>query len=262
MSTLRAGTADRINIAGLRDTSFRSIRTRHRASHRGMEKIRTMGNSAYGPESIRIIDNSAYTPKVIPTYVALGFLDEYLGRGIVEDGERVESFYPNEQAQAEHFISILEDVDREKDIVTNIRQEVGRQGHISIISRELTGWLDSLYLPRFDGGMTLTGVDGMKRRSTKAYVRAEMFPAITSREYRHDEVDCRFSFLLGCHFRYGRNNALTLFNAKHKVELLIEFLEQLGAPWIRWSWTTRIAPRNHVIEFGPDPVLTKVLGLS
>jgi hypothetical protein len=212
-------------------------------------------------EQIRIIDNSAYAPKVIPTYVALGFLDEYGGRWIVEGGERVETFYPNEEAQAERFISVLEDVVREKNIVTNIRQEVGRQGHIRVISPELTGWLDSLYRPRFDGERTFTGVDGPKRR-TNAHIRAEMFPALTSPEYKHDEVDCRFSFLLGCHFRYGKSNAFTLSNAQHKVELLVEFLEQLGAPWIRWSWTTRTAPRSHVIEFGADPILTNFLGPS
>jgi hypothetical protein len=89
-----------------------------------------------------------------------------------------------------------------------------------------------------------------------------MFPPLTSPEYKHEEVDPRFSFLLGCHIRYGKSNSCTLANSRHKVELLIEFLEQLGASWIRWSWTTRTAPRGHVIEFGPDPVLTRFLGLS
>jgi hypothetical protein len=216
----------------------------------------------YDRDAIRVIDNSAYVPSVMPTYVALGFLDEYGGRGIAEGDEQVESFYPNERAQAEHFMSVLEDVIREKNIVTNIRQEVRPQGHISVISRELTGWLNSLYRPGFDDDRTFTGVDGQSRRSTIAHVRTEMFPALTSREYKPEEVDCRFSFLLGCHLRYGRNNAFAMFNASHKVELLIEFLEQLGASWIRWSWTTKGAPRNHLIEFAPDPVLIKLLGLS
>src|SRR5215475_8638684 len=130
----------------------------------------------YGKDTIRVIDTSAYAPSVIPTYVALGFLDEYLGRGIVEGGEQVESFYPNERAHTEHFISVLEDVIREKNIVTNIQQVVRPQGHISVISRELTGWLNSLYRPSFDDDRTSTDVDGQNQRSTIAHVRAEMFP--------------------------------------------------------------------------------------
>src|SRR5262249_10217554 len=89
-----------------------------------------------------------------------------------------------------------------------------------------------------------------------------MFPKLTSRQYKPEEVDCRFSYLLGCHRRYGRNNAFALTNATHKAKLLIEFLEQLGADWIRWSWTTKGAPRGNFVEFGPDAVLTKCLGLG
>jgi hypothetical protein len=56
-----------------------------------------------------------------------------------------------------------------------------------------------------------------------------MFPEIRSRvEYKPEEVDSRFSFLLGCHIRYGKNNSFELANAPHKVRLIIEFLERGG----------------------------------
>jgi hypothetical protein len=54
---------------------------------------------------IREIDNSGYVPKVIPTYVALGFFDEYAGRKLVEGGEIVEAFYARERACAIFFVS-------------------------------------------------------------------------------------------------------------------------------------------------------------
>jgi hypothetical protein len=177
-----------------------------------------------GVEVIRVIDNSTYVPRAIPTYVALGFLEEYGGRNIVEDGETVETFFPGEsESIRRRFVSVLHDVAREKDIVAQIHQEVGPYGHVAIISPELTTWLNSLYLPVFDAASNFIDSQGRSRRSTYANIRAEMFPEIRSREYRPDEVDCRFSFLLGCHVRYGKNNSFKLANAPHKVKLIIEF---------------------------------------
>ena len=95
-----------------------------------------------------------------------------------------------------------------------------------------------------------------------AEIRTEMFPEMLSREYKPDEVDCRFSFLLGCHIRYGNNNSFKFWNATHKVRLLIQFLERLGATWINWSWSVNRAPVGHRVEFGPDAVLTRFLGLK
>jgi hypothetical protein len=62
-------------------------------------------NETYGHESIRVIDNSAYVPNIIPTYVALGFLDEYVGRGWIVGSETVERFYPGERQLVPRFVS-------------------------------------------------------------------------------------------------------------------------------------------------------------
>ena len=214
-----------------------------------------------GVEEIHVIDNSAYVPKVIPTYVALGFLAEYAGRNLVEGGEIVETLFPSERQHVRGFVSILQDIAGEQNIATHIRQEVQPSGHIAIISRELTAYLDSLYLPMLDDASNFTNTNGRKRRSMRARIRAEMFPEIRSREYKPDEVDCRFSFLLGCHIRYGTNNSFKLANAPHKVQLIVEFLERLGASWIKWSWTIGTAPVGHRIDFGPDAVLSRFLEL-
>ena len=96
-------------------------------------------------------------------------------------------------------------------------------------------------------------------------IGSEMFPEIPSRsflEYKPEQVDSRFSFLLGAHIRYGKNNSFELANAAHKVQLIIEFLEYLGASWIRWSWTIGTAPVGHRIEFGPDDILTRFFELT
>jgi hypothetical protein len=220
-------------------------------------------NETYGPESSRVIDNSAYVPNVIPTYVALGFFEEYLGRGWIEGSETVERFYPGEKQLVPRFVSILHDVAAERKMTTQIRQEVGRQGHIAVISPELAAYFNGLYPLVQSRGVTYPpDSDGCERHVMGAEIRTEMFPEMLSREYKPDEVDCRFSFLLGCHFRYGNNNSFQFANATHKVQLLIEFLERLGAKWISWTWTVNRAPRSNRIEFGPDAVLTRFLGLK
>jgi hypothetical protein len=108
-----------------------------------------MTDNEYTADKIRVLKhpNSVYVPEVIPTYVALGFLEEYLGRVLVEDGDTVERLYPGERSLLQRFISILCDVSVEKNISTQIRQEVGPQGHIAVISRELTAYVNGLYTP-------------------------------------------------------------------------------------------------------------------
>jgi hypothetical protein len=58
-----------------------------------------MTDSEYTPDKIRVLKdlNSGYVPEVIPTYVALGFLEEYLGRALNEDDDTVERLYPGER---------------------------------------------------------------------------------------------------------------------------------------------------------------------
>jgi len=220
------------------------------------------GSERHAVELIRLIDNSTYVPRADPTYVALGFLDEYWGRTVVKGGETVETFYPDEKNRVPRFVATLEAIAKEGNITTEIRQEIGPQGHIAVISRELTAHLDKLYAPNFDGARNFTDVDGRKRRAIRIGIGVEMFPELRSRQYKPEEVDCRFSYLLGCHIRYGKDNSFKLANAAHKVKLVIELLECLGASWIKWSWTIRTAPIGHRIEFGPDAVLTRLLGLA
>lgn len=221
-----------------------------------------MTDSEYTADKIQILDNSSYVPSLDPTYIALGFLSEYLGRMLVEDDETVETFYPGEKKLVARFVSVLDDIARAREITTDIRLEVGPHGHISVISPELTAYLDSHYAPDFKGAQELTDEHGNKRRYVHGEIGASMFPELRSRRYQPQEVDCRFSYLLGCHLRYGKDNSFELANASHKVKLIIDFLESLGAQWIRWSWTIKTAPTCNQVEFGPDAVLARLFGLT
>ena len=111
---------------------------------------------------------------------------------------------------------------------------------------------------REDGGPG-RGIDMQGRRAAR---RVGSGPGAIEMPVKPEEVDCRFSYLLGSHIRYGKGNSFKLANASHKVKLIIEFLESLGASWIRWSWTVGTAPVGHRIEFGPDAVLTRLLALD
>jgi hypothetical protein len=216
-----------------------------------------------GAESIEIIDNSAYVPRIDPTYAALGFLDEYLGRSAVEGGEVVEQFFPGERDIVPLFTTFLQQIASESGVKTEIRQEIGPQGHISVISPELRARLDALYQPDFTNAGYLTDLNGRKWRNVTVCVHAGMFPEFPFRraKYKPEVVDCRFSFLHGCYARYGKGGLYELANATHKAELINQFLEQLGATWIEWSWTVLTVPRVNRIRFGPDPILIRALGL-
>jgi hypothetical protein len=145
---------------------------RKRSTETAPEEVEIMTDIGLaGVEEIRLIDNSTYVPKVIPTYVALGFLEEYAGRELVEGGEIVETLFPSERQHVRGFVSILQNIAGEQNIATHIRQEVQPSGHIAIISRELTVYLDSLYLPMLDDASNFTDTDGRKRRPIRARIR-------------------------------------------------------------------------------------------
>ena len=219
-------------------------------------------NLPVAAEAIRIVDNSDYVPQIDPTYVALGFMDEYTGRSVYEGGETVERFYPGEANLVPRFVAVLEEIAERNGIRTRIRQEIGPQGHIAVISRELSAHLDNLYRPDFSAAASVaTDLNGRKWRYVIVGVDATMFPSMRSRQWRPEEVDCRFSYLLGSHIRYGEDNAFRLANATHKVELIIAFLESLGAAWVEWSRSLRTVPMCHRVRFGPDAVLARALGL-
>ena len=77
-----------------------------------------------------------------------------------------------------------------------------------------------------------------------------------------DWVDARFSYLLGCHRRFGNGAQFKFANAQHKVDLIIGFLEQLGCPRIQREWMTRTVPGVTWIRFEPTDALAQWLGID
>jgi len=199
----------------------------------------------YSAINIKIVDNSGYRPTIDPTYVVLGMFNEYFGRLTGwSTPDLVERFYPKEEDTARKFVTYLHEMAAQHHIETKIDVSREPRGHWIISSPELAKFLRDMYGEH--GGIC-----------------ESMFPSIPKRrrfQYEKEPVDCRFSYLLGAHLRYGKDNAFQFANASHKVDLIIAFLELLGADWISKAWTIDGAPTCVVIRFGPDEILARLFG--
>lgn len=195
-----------------------------------------------GTSDIKVVDNSGYTPTIIPEFVLLGMLDDYVGR--VDRGPSiVEVFYPKERRVAELFAHHASSMLKGKG--PELRQT--STGHVEVISESLKARLDGHY------------VRGASNRYMTLHATA--FPLITSRQFIPSEMDPRFSYLYGSHLRYSDGDApgFVFANAATRLELLISFLSDARVSWVSHKFTVNTAPVRHEIRFEPDPVLADFL---
>jgi hypothetical protein len=85
-----------------------------------------------------------------------------------------------------------------------------------------------------------------------------MFPDITIREFHQAAVDSRFSYLFGVYLRYGREPfKYRIANSSHKIDLIVEFIEDLGREWVQVYRSLRRVPAVFEISFGPGSVFKR-----
>jgi hypothetical protein len=165
-------------------------------------------------------------PSPIAIFAVLGFLNEYAGRRVVQDGDLVESFYANETSQAKRFKQYLKRLIDEYHLDTTLRSEIVEQC-IFFHSLELTRLIDAYYL---EHGLTGTIPDGTSAytegagffRNHAGHISAAVFPA--------EDREARLSYLVGAHERYGEQNSFRFANAFHKVQLVQQLLYDVGCP--------------------------------
>jgi hypothetical protein len=155
---------------------------------------------------------------VDPLYFVLGCLDEYGGRCIVDGGEKVEHFYASERNVANIFQSYLIALAAEHELDRSIETRIDDSGAIEFYSRALTALIDSRYTFDFSASGYVT--EGSQPRRADAYVRREMF--------KPGDRRARLSFLSGASARFGEGPTFRFANARHKAELVLDLLQELG----------------------------------
>lgn len=208
---------------------------------------------------LKIVDNSSYEPRLLPKYVILGMLDEYLGRQILEGSPYVEGFYSNEADVIEHFLYWLDQLNVEHDLSDSYEIQGAPNSNRAVHSPALAPLIDSWY-PHHFGDRTFTDQDGKVHRLTDSEVDLTFFPGKKPiGNFKSEEVDPRYSYLYGAYIRYGQNSTITLANARSKVRVILQLLEDVECDWIEHRWSLKGAPTMHRIRFGPAPSLARLL---
>ncbi len=220
-----------------------------------------------------------YQPTVVPMFVVLGMLDEYLGRTIMEGGEVVETFYPHERALVDQFTEHLRKASKTYEIAADIHLDEGPHGHISVRSRALTHMVDAFYLGdlsdlahgelphrqeciRWTGSAARAGEKEF-RRTLSASLDRRAFPAMVGGfRFRPEQADPRFSYLLGVYHRYGKATGFRFANSCEKAALVVSFLIELGCEQITHRMFFKGVPGTNVIEFEPTDDLRLFFGIE
>ncbi len=182
-----------------------------------------------------------------PFFVILGFLDEYQGRWIIENGDRVETFYGKEKDKAEIFKAYLSKLVEQKAITTVIRTEVTEGQHIVFYSRELTELIDGSYSFDFSKGQAASFVGSS--RATQAYISKEMF--------RDRAPADKLAFLTGAYIRYGKGDSFRFVNAHHKANLVAELLKEFDCGDVKVSLSGAI-PKTITVSYIPSAVIKEL----
>ena len=210
-----------------------------------------------------------FEPLLDPKYLVLGYLNEYLGRdlgqqsddamGVVgltdptpaEREQIVERFFVNEAHVVEGFCDGLRDwatIEGADFALDVIRSE---SGHTSVHSARATSAINVCYAES-----SLSGPFG------RAEIHEGMFPEWEWRTPSKDCIDARFSYLMGCHRRFGNGVMFQFANASHKVDLLVWFLKQVGCPWTQVQTWNHTIPNLTRVHFEPTPTLARWLSID
>jgi hypothetical protein len=228
-----------------------------------MKRNNPTESQGYSAQSIVVLDKrTPYNPTIDTAFAILGFLDEYLGRQIVEGDEIVEHFYPDEVAAAEAFQNLLHLLQQERGLTTPIERVVGNQGHIYFVSRELTSLVNSYYTANLEIDHTSTRLNKGPFLFVSNQLPYKAFKPVSGAWLKPEEYNPRFSFLLGAYQRYGSENAYTFSNSTGKADLVHTLLCEIGCDYVGWkSWLKGVPIRN-VVEFEPTEDLCMLFGLS
>lgn len=210
---------------------------------------------------ITVSDNDGFVPALLPQFVVLGMLNEYMGRQIIEGGSTVERFFVDERPLANIFAKYLASYGQGLGAdLGGISVVHANTGHAYVESTEMNTRVNALYRFEFEPDRFMTTPDGRKHRYANVALGIEDFPAKRSMLYTSATMDSRFSYLYGVLLRFGQDGMIVqMANASPKIELIERLLEEVGVEWVEHRYTVGGAPTCNRVAFGADHRLTTLL---
>jgi len=169
-------------------------------------------------------------PAIKALFFVLGYLDEYMGRSIVEKNvDIVERFCIADAHTSQLLEKYLKLLVTEEAINTKIRKEISDDGDVLLHSPELYQRVNSMYRYSFENSHTWTKTskdpNGPWVHMVQAFVSKDIF--------KGQDKAAKLSYLAGAYARYGHWDGNNRFyfstaNAGHKIRLIAELLKELG----------------------------------
>lgn len=185
----------------------------------------------------------------VTVYWVLGFVDEYLGRSIVDGHDLVIRLYCNEQDKAPTVRAMLHRLLREQRLPDDL-DESAEQCLLAFRSPELARAIDSLYTRRQALG-SFARMGAARGEVVDLFVTADMFDLVGR--------DAKLAYLAGAFYRHQREGAFLFANAAHKADLVADLLRGMGAGRVERE-TLPGRPNGNFVRFTPTPELTAWLG--
>jgi hypothetical protein len=191
----------------------------------------------------------------VTVFFILGFLDEYLGRHVVEGDDLVEVFYCNEGEKVIVFRRQLERLAQEQGLKAEIQQETIQRCLTKVRSAPLASALNAMYRKREAPPIEQSGTTdaaGRPRRLETLWADDQLFLGV--------DRDLKLAYVAGAYARYGTGDSMRFANSQHKVALLAALLKALGCSNVRTESTQGFIPQANTIYFDPSAELRKWLG--
>lgn len=195
--------------------------------------------------------------KAVTVFRVLGFLEEYNGRAIMEDGEGVERLFCDERHLADEFRAALERLSAEQGLAAPT-QSTEQECLTFFASATLTPRLDSCYRFELTDGITAVAPHGRgRRRVTTGRFNFDLL-------YGNGGVDRlrARAYLQGAWRRWGRAGAFTFANSSHKAEGIAFLLGQLGCTEVVIHHSVGTIPQGYRVTFTPTDEVAGWLEMS
>jgi hypothetical protein len=201
--------------------------------------------------------------KAHTVFFALGFLDEYLGRSIMEDGDLIERLYCNEQGQVRAFRAMLARLAAEQAIGGTIREEIQQDCLVSFHSHEVAERLNSCYRYELSGESLAQGPDGTYRRLGRGTLEFTLFvrPG-SSGESSTIDRDRALPYLAGAWARHGRGDAFVFANSHEKATRIAHLLTRIGCRDVKLESNFGFIPQTNTLRFTATDELQRSLERS
>lgn len=185
-------------------------------------------------------------------FYVLGYLDEYLGRNIMEDDDLVEGLFCNEREQAAAFRAILQRLAAEQGLDPTIREETRQECLVSFRSRPIAERLNSCYRYQLSSDSLAQGADGTYRRLGRGALDLALFMKRGAASAAGSlDRERALPYIAGAWARHGRGDALAFANSRDKATLIAQLLTRLGCRDVRLESNFGYIPQTNILRFTP-----------